>query len=448
MAEPPKLFAGERIEFVGAFESTYQPAHDKDVLETTQHVQRRDDDLALLDACGVSWLRYPVRWHRTEPVPGQYDWSDTDAAFDALAARGMRPIVDLVHHTSYPKWLTRGFADVDFGRSYVEYCVRFAERYPDVEAYTLFNEPLATLFLCGHEGLWPPYDVGAEAFVEMLSNVVPAISEAARAVRELLPSAAHVYVDTCEHHSSDGSPGPAHHAEMANGRRFFVLDALLGRADPETIFGRGALEAGGDVLFEVPPIDIDVLGLDYYAHGEWWYSPTRNLSPSPEPLGLAAVAAQYADRYDLPLMLSETNIRGFASDRATWLKYTLEQCEQLRAAGYPLGSFCWFPFVDSCDWASLLDRCEGRVDPVGVVWLDCELERHLSTMTMSYARAAAGANADELPAYRFRPPVNRWLEGWSAQMSHWDWVDPPSGEIDHPDDHDAELELRICEPAT
>ena len=36
------------------------------------------------------------------------------------------------------------------------------------------------------------------------------------------------------------------------------------------------------------------------------------------------------------------------------------------AAGAPLGGYCWFPFVDSVDWNSLLARADGCIDPVGV----------------------------------------------------------------------------------
>jgi len=433
----------EKIEFVGGFESTYLPHHDRDVFETTRHDECRDDDLALLQACGVQRSRYPVRWHRVEPEPGVFDWSDTDATFDSLAARGIEPIVDLVHHTSYPGWLTRGFADERFHEAYVGYCVRFAQRYPQTRAYTLFNEPLPTLFLCSHEAIWPPYERGTQSFAAMLGNVLPAVAEVAAIYRDLLPRAEHVYVDTCEHHGSDQSSHGVAHSQMANGRRFFVLDALLGQADEQDEFARQVLEHGGASLFELPPLTIDVLGLDYYAHGEWWYSGEGGMTPSPEPLGLAGVAAHYGDRYDARLMLSETNIRGFATDRASWLKYTLEQCELLRAQGYPLRSYCWFPFVDSCDWNSLLHRCESSIDPVGVVCLDEQMDRRLSVMTLAYTRAACGAPAADLPAFRYRLPVSRWLRGWSAQTAHWEWLDPPDDDVMRADHHDTELELRI-----
>jgi beta-glucosidase len=138
------------IPLLGAFESTYLPAHDTDVAETSGHVVRRRSDLALLRSCGVTQLRYPIRWHRVETVRGRFDWRDTDEVMSLLADDGWHPIVDLVHHTSIPRWLDGGFGDPRFADAYLRYVTEFAERYPWVESYTLFNEPFSTLFLCGH----------------------------------------------------------------------------------------------------------------------------------------------------------------------------------------------------------------------------------------------------------------------------------------------------------
>ena len=106
------------IPFIGSFESTYRPAHDVDVAETTEHIERFEHDLDLVQPCGISRLRYPVRWHRIEAAPGESDWRGTDAVMDRLRERGLTPIVDFVHHTSYPRWLTDGFGDGRFPAAY------------------------------------------------------------------------------------------------------------------------------------------------------------------------------------------------------------------------------------------------------------------------------------------------------------------------------------------
>jgi beta-glucosidase/6-phospho-beta-glucosidase/beta-galactosidase len=386
-------------------------------------------------ASGMRRVRYPVRWHRIEAQPGFYDWSTSDAALDALRDAGLAPIVDLVHHTSYPRWLSGGFADPRFGDAYLRFCHAFADRYPWVGEYTLFNEPFATLFLAGHEAIWPPYGRGVENFVALVRNVVPAVLEASRRLRERLPDARHVYVDTCEGHAASDPSGAAY-ARMANDRRFFVLDLLLGRAgDRERPFLADVVAAGGEDLLELEPGHLDVLGLDYYAHSEWSFrcreGEVEGRTPSECPVGLAALVGEYAERYpELPLILSETNIRGTPSDRATWLKHTLEQCERARAAGARLEAYCWFPFIDSLDWNSLLARADGCIDPVGVFWLDAELERRPSSMSRAFTRAAHGASSADLPAYRFSPPVARWVSGLLPFMSRYDWGASPAEEAD------------------
>ncbi len=436
----------ESIPFIGAFESTYQPAFDRDVAETTGHVARWREDLDLLRSCGVEELRYPIRWHRVEREPDRFDWRETDEMFDYMRDNGLRPIVDLVHHTSYPSWLG-GFADPAFAPAFLRYVRAFAERYPWVEAYTLFNEPFTTFFLCGHEGVWEPHYRGLEGFLTVAKNVMPALTAASRLCRELLPDARHVYVEVCEHHTAS-DPRGATYAEYANDRRFLLTDLFLGaEVDHRRPFVADVLAAGGEELLQLEPGQIDVLGLDYYAHNQWaWHAAGVGTTCPPAPLPLADVLAQYWDRYRLPCLLGETNIRGYPSDRATWLKYTLEQCELARDGGVPIEGYCWFPFVDSCDWGSILSRCESSVDPVGVYRLDDGLERRASSMSDAYRLAASGAPASALPAYKLQRPVSRWLTGWLPQLAHWDWQPPPELELLAlgPED-DYEIELKVVE---
>src|SRR3954452_1990310 len=211
------------MEFIGGFESTYQPAFDADVAETTGHVDRWQADLELLAACGVTRLRDPVRWHRVERRRGQYDWSETDEILGWMVDHGMRPIPDLCHHTSYPRWLKRGFADRRFGPAYLRFTEAFAARYPWVEEFTLFNEPFTTFLLCGETGVWPPHLRGLKGFLTLAVNVLPALTQASRAYRELLPAARHLYVEPCERASAATPAGEAA-AARANDRRFFLLD--------------------------------------------------------------------------------------------------------------------------------------------------------------------------------------------------------------------------------
>ncbi len=428
--DPPAR--GHRVPFIGAFESTFHPRHDRDVGDFNGHWEQWNGDLDALLRAGVRRVRYPMRWHRIEAWGGAYDFSATDRELGYLREHGVEPIIDLVHHTSYPAWLDDGFRDRRFPGAYRAYAEAVAARYPWITSYTLFNEPFATLFLAGHQALWPPYDRGMAGFVRLAKNVLPAICAVARQWAGALPDARHIWVDTCEHHA--GTPGePSQYAALANDRRHVLLDLVLGHdLDEKRPFLRQLIDAGGGDLLSLPPIKVDVLGLDYYCHSEWWYDETGGHSPSARPLGFSALAQQYSQRYGLPMMLTETNLRGLPSDRASWLRHMLEQYEVAVDRGVPLEGFCWFPHVDSCDWDSLLARPAARPDPVGVLSLGADRGRIRTSFSAAWEAAASGTPSAGLPAYRFQAPCDAQLSGLLSHMAHWLWQEAPFQDLIHP----------------
>ncbi len=293
----------------------------------------------------------------------------------------------------------------------------------------MFNEPFLTTFMCGHQGLWPPYGRDGGTFVPMLLNVGKAICRVSEMLIQRVPDVRLVHVETCEHHSAC-DPELEEFVRFLNERRFVMHDLVLGKVSRDhALYGYLAEHGMTDEdvgWFAEHPARIDVLGLDYYSHSEHQFHKHGSVVPSGSPRGFASVARDYIDRYGLPVMLSETNIRGFVFDRVSWLKYMVEQCEQLGGEGVDFRGFCWFPFIDSTDWDSLLRHARGHVDPVGIYWLDTERRhRYPSILSRYYGQLALGEiEASDLPAYRFQPPVDEQLAGFMPQMAHWEWRDP------------------------
>jgi beta-glucosidase/6-phospho-beta-glucosidase/beta-galactosidase len=300
----------------------------------------------------------------------------------------------------------------------LRFVVAFALSYPKIQYYTLFNEPFSTLLFSGGVGAWPPYFNDSKGMISLWNNVLPSWIEASRMYKDMLPNARHVHVDSVERHS-----GPGTSTQLSNDRRFAILDLMLGvDLDPDRPFFVEMVEAGGEQLLEMEPGNVDVLGLDYYAHNQWyWPADNQGVAPSPEPAPLSQLIQEYWQRYRLPCLLGETNVRGTTTDRATWFKYTLEQCELAQAAGVPMEGHCWFPFIDSCDWDSLLRRIEGNIDPVGIYYIDDDRKRYPSEISYAFTQASKGVRSADLPAYHFQAPLDSWLSGWIAHMSHWEW---------------------------
>jgi beta-glucosidase/6-phospho-beta-glucosidase/beta-galactosidase len=429
VGEPPVS-----MEFLTGFESTYMPDHDVDVLETTRHLELFHVDLKLVAKAGIRTMRYPVPWHRIEREPNKYDWSWMDSVMRSMQQLGLEPIVDPIHHTSFPAWLERGFLDDRFVDCYTDFVLAFADRYPWVRRYTPFNEPMPTTLFCADQGIWKPYEKAERHWLRAARNAAFAVSRVSRLLKDRDPGIEIVHVDTCEaHQAMDEESVPW--VRYLNERRFLLHDLILGRVNRKhrlhwfvEEYGLAVEEAISeedlDWLAE-NPARIDVLGLDYYAHSEQMYHKDGVYIPSLSPLGFAEVAKQYIEYFNLPVMLTETNIRGYVSDRISWLKYMVEQSEKLVAQGVDWRGFCWFPFVDSTDWDSLLRCACNNLDPVGIYWLDDERTRHASELSEFYAALASGQiTSRELPAFRFQEPVSTELQGFMPQMQHWEWQAP------------------------
>jgi beta-glucosidase/6-phospho-beta-glucosidase/beta-galactosidase len=421
------------MRFLSGFESTHIFGSGTDVLELTRHTDFVEDDLKLVNGCGIERLRYSLPWHSIEKVRGVYDWSWADRALNSMRELGIEPILDPLHHTSFPAWLTDGFSNTDFVSSYLRFVTAIAERYPWIRHYTVINEPFVTTWFCGHEGVWYPYYRGADKFVPMLMNVVEAIIKVSRMLVATLPEVSLVHVDAAERHRALDRAS-REHAEFCNNMRFLVQDLVLGNVDADhALYGyltqHGATEERL-ATFRQEPARIDVMGLDYYSHCELEWCSAGRVYPNTKPEGLVPTAVEYAERFRLPVMLSETNIRGYVSDRISWLKFMVEQCEQIEQRvgdmGLTFEGFCWYPFIDSTDWCSLVKDANGCVDPQGIYWLDRDnMNRHSSELSEIYTSLAKGEiTSKDIPAYRFRAPLDHALASMRPLMQRWPWGEP------------------------
>jgi hypothetical protein len=104
--------------------------------------------------CGARWKRGGTGWHQQVASPGEYDFSDWDEMTETAASEDLQ-LLGVLNYT--PEWASTapdGATEphhyppsedvVDDWRDYVR---RFAERYPDVTHFEVWNEPNLRKFL-------------------------------------------------------------------------------------------------------------------------------------------------------------------------------------------------------------------------------------------------------------------------------------------------------------
>ncbi|MBK8026093.1 MAG: LysM peptidoglycan-binding domain-containing protein [Chloroflexi bacterium] len=128
-------------------------------------------DSAVLTALGAQWAKLTADWSDLEAVPGVIDYSQLDAAVDALNARGIQVLLTI---SGAPDW-TRSAHDEsgppdDFSL-FAEFLTEFASHYVDrIQAYEIWDEPNLR-----REWNSAVHPLSAASYAELLRAAYPAI---------------------------------------------------------------------------------------------------------------------------------------------------------------------------------------------------------------------------------------------------------------------------------
>src|SRR5690606_1035590 len=247
------------------------------------------------------------------------------------------------------------------------------ERYGgSIRTWCPFNEPLVAALFAGDFGFWPPHSRKWRGYMPVLSRIAQAVSRSIRAIRQADPQATVLYVDTAEHYKTRFEELEPE-VMRRNLRRFVLFDLVMGRVDHHhplydwlTSYGFNELDI--DWLRNNPQVP-DIIGLDYYPHGDWQLDLVNGSvrqKRADAPAGLYRVAEQYYNRYGIPLMLTETSVDGQPLAREIWLDQMIDACARLRADGIPMLGLIWWPLIDSIDWDGALTHRVGKIHEVGL----------------------------------------------------------------------------------
>ncbi|SHF65980.1 glycosyl hydrolase family 1 [Jatrophihabitans endophyticus] len=367
----PTAFADGRLHFAVGIEDTFvphtRPGHRAlDEYELTGHYDRWRQDIDLAAASGATAIRYGVPWYRVEPAPGRFEWTWLDRVVEHLLEVGLTPIVDLMHYGT-PLWLDNQSINAAYPQRVADYAAAVAGRYADLlHVYTPLNEPNINAEWCGETGAWPPYLTGADGWLKVAVAVAHGIVLTQQAVRaELGDRATFVHVEAGLRYDLDDGAGDtaADSVRRREQRDLLIEDLVCGLVDD-------AHPLLGFVLAHGVTADRlqwhrehvarpDVMGVNYYPHlstGAVGGTGSPDVDAAPPPRGrsgvdgLDAVLRRFHQRYDAPVMLTETSARA-TDDQLGWLDDSVAHVLAMREGGFPVVGYTWFPLFDLVDWS-------------------------------------------------------------------------------------------------
>ena len=303
-----------------------------DLIRATTHDKHVLKDYRLCRRVGFGTVRDGLRWHLIEKAPGRYDWSSWIPALEAAEESGMQVIWDLFHYGS-PDHLD--LAAEDFPKRFADFVVAALDVHRSVSSRAPALCPLNEINFMAwavNVGYFP--GPGPSEMGWFKRQLITAAIMAARAIRRHSPDAVIVGAEPLIHVAPhDQGRTTIRAAEQNRAGMFEAYDWITGRALPEL---------GGD------PSLIDVIGLNYYPHNQWyWEGPTIPLGHH-EYRPLADMLMEMAERYGKPLFLSETGAEG--SGRASWLHYVGDEVRDAMSRGADIRGICWYPITAYPGW--------------------------------------------------------------------------------------------------
>ena len=351
-----------------------------DEYELMGHYNHWREDLGLARELGLNSMRWGVPWYRVEPESGKFDWSWTDQVIPYMVEDlKILPIIDLMHY-GCPFWLKREFANKDYPNYVARYAAEFAERYKGlIKWYTPLNEPIINSLMCGMRGLWPPYLKGESGYIRIMLQLAKGIVKTVKAIKSIDPESVMVHVEatgltrTVREDLSSLAREEQH-------RGYLCYDLVSGGLRHDHLLFSWLVRNGAspDDLDELQQnrISLDVIGMNFYP--QW---STKQLyidkkgklafrETEPEGDGFHELIKHYHERYQVPIMITETSAVGSDELRSRWLTSSVSMIKKLRGEGVPVIGYTWFPLFTMIDW-----RYRFSMEPLQDFYLELGLYR-------------------------------------------------------------------------
>ena len=303
-----------------------------DLIRATGHAKHVLQDYRQCRQLGFSTLRDGLRWHLIEKSAGKYDWSSWLPMLEAAEQAGVEIIWDLFHYGS-PDCIDQG--SPDFADRFTDFALAAVQLQQSISSSRSILCPLNEInFLSWavDDGYFPP--VGPEPRGWFKRQLVRTAIKATRAIKREWPSATIIWAEPLIQVAPHDDRRQTRRAAELNRRGMFeAYDWIMGLEEQEL---------GGD------PSLVDVIGLNFYPHNQWYFEGPTIPMGHHEYRPLADMLVEMAERYEKPVMLSETGAEG--TGKPSWLHYVCNEVREAMAGGADIRGICWYPITAYPGW--------------------------------------------------------------------------------------------------
>jgi hypothetical protein len=220
-------------------------------------------------------------------------------------------------------------------------------------------------------GWWNECLKSDHAFVNALKNLSMANVMAMHEILKVQPNAHFIQSESSEYFHPV-SPEASPLARFLNQKRFLSLDLTYGYPLSVTMYEyllQHGMTKDEFQWFRQNQVKAHcIMGNDYYVTNEHLVHPDGMTQAAGEIFGYYVITRQYYQRYRLPIMHTETNIRMPACSE--WLFKQWANVHRLKHDGVPVIGFTWYSLLHQVDWDSALRSDAGIVNELGLFDLD------------------------------------------------------------------------------
>src|SRR3989344_1178782 len=365
----------------------------KEAYDFYTHYEKR---LKNLSDIGIKWLRFGPSYSQTHRGSGVFDFSFCDSIIDRCKSLEINIIADLLHF-GLPRWLHEEndkepfFQNSKFPEEFASYVKEFAKRYKHIKYFTIVNEPYVAAFFSAKIGIWNEQKRSKwfddKDFITAIKNISKAAILSRKAIQDIWKDENRpgfpifmqnesFEVATAVHTSREQE------AHRFNLRRFAALDLIFGKHDEsmrDYLISQGLTEEEYSWFMIHGTREHTILGIDHYPTCIHLLEENTTINCDPtHPFQLYTLIIDYWNRYQLPLIHTETN--GWPKHALDICKKTYDTISQLRVEGYPILGMGWYGDEYQVGWHHALVGprsyeenqvglfYKGDIQPVGILF--------------------------------------------------------------------------------